>query len=70
MIGCSDMKLLACSLWIFTATAIAQNAPAPVAMTADEKRFADSMVDVALVGYYSSGDKAEFLLNPVLVVED
>jgi len=53
------MKLLACFLCICAAVALAQNAPAPVPMSDPEKRFQESMVDVALVGYYTSGDKAE-----------
>ena len=46
-------------LGMLTAAVLAQDAPPAVPMTASEKQFQESMVDVALVGYYSSGDKAE-----------
>jgi hypothetical protein len=51
------MKLFGCFLLIATG-ALAQTAPAPE-LTAAEKQFQESMADVTLVGYFTSGDKAE-----------
>jgi len=51
------MRLLACFVWIAT-LGFAQTAPAPE-LTAAEKQFQESMADVTLVGYFTSGDKAE-----------
>ena len=51
------MRLFACFLLCVTA-ALAQTAPAPE-MTAAEKQFQESMADVTLTGYFTSGDKAE-----------
>ena len=51
------MKLFACFVWI-AMLGFAQTAPSPE-LTAAEKQFQESMADVTLVGYFTSGDKAE-----------
>ena len=51
------MRLFGCFLLCVSA-AFAQTTPAPQ-MTPAEKQFQESMADVTLVGYFTSGDKAE-----------
>src|SRR5882724_5602540 len=51
------MRLFGCFL-LFVAAALAQTTAAPE-MTAAEKQFQEAMADVTLVGYFTSGDKAE-----------
>jgi hypothetical protein len=51
------MRRFGCFL-LFAAATFSQTAAAPE-MTAAEKRFQESMTDVTLVGYFTSGDKAD-----------
>ena len=57
MIGWVIMRLFGCFLLI-AVVGFAQSAVAPE-MTAAEKQFQEAMADVTLVGYFTSGDKAE-----------
>lgn len=57
MIGYLLMRLFGCFL-LFVAATFAQTTAAP-ALSAAEKQFQDSMADVTLEGFFTSGDKAE-----------
>jgi hypothetical protein len=58
------MKHLGCYLFLLAAfplatSAFAQDAPSAVPMTSAEKQFQESLDNVALVGYFTRGDRAD-----------